>query len=209
MLEEGGVQGAADGCGETDTMESKPGEVTGELVAYREGDEAAFDRLVQLVYQDLKRLAHKQRRRRGGARPPQTTALVHETYLRLVVQARAGYRDRGHFFAAWARAMRHVLVDEARKRSAKKRGGASTDLPADEAKLTAEGAPELVLTVDEALGKLGGGDPTLQKIVECRFFAGFTEAETAEALSMSLRSVQRGWWKAKAWLASELEGLHR
>lgn len=191
-------------------MEPTPGDVTGALAAIREGDDQAFDRLVQLVYQDLRRIARNQRRRRARvAAPLQTTALVHETYLRLVDQTRAGYKDRGHFFAAWARAMRHVLVDEARKRRARKRGGGEADVPVDEAALTADDSPDLVLAVDDVLSQLGERDPTLKRIVECRFYAGFTEAETAEALSMSLRSVQRGWWKARAWLGAELGGATR
>jgi RNA polymerase sigma factor (TIGR02999 family) len=123
----------------------------------------------------------------------------------LVDQTRVGFKDRGHFFAAWARAMRHVLVDEVRKHSARKRGGGAVLLPLDEDKVSADYRPELVLAVDEALSRLALHDPTLRRIVECRFFAGFTEEETAEALSMSLRSVQRGWWKARAWLNAELE----
>ena len=190
-------------------MDPRPGDFTGALVAIREGDEQAFDRLVQLVYHDLRRIARNQRRRPGAAAPLQTTALVHETYLRLVDQAQAGFRDRGHFFAAWARAMRHVLVDEVRKHRASKRGGGALPLPLDDAGLTAEGSPELVLAVDELLTGLGERDPALRRIVECRFYAGFTEAETAEALSMSLRSVQRGWWKARAWLGAELGGAAR
>lgn len=187
-------------------MEPTSGDVTGALVALREGDDEAFDRLVELVYEDLRRIARSQRRRRGSVPPFQTTTLVHETYLRLVDQTRAGYKDRGHFFAAWAQSMRHVLVDEVRRGRAQKRGGRSLHLPVDEAGLTAEATPELVLAVDELLGQLGDRDPRLRRIVECRFYAGFTETETAEALSISVRSVQRGWWKARAWLGVELEG---
>lgn len=183
-------------------MGSTPGDVTRALLALHGGDDEAFDRLVQLVYEDLRRIAHNQLRR--GSAPLQTTALVNETYLRLADQTQVGFNDRGHFFAAWARAMRHVLVDEVRKRAAQKRGGDAIQLPADEGKLTARDKPELVLAVDEALHHLGERDPAMQQIVECRFYAGFTEAETAEALSMSLRSVQRGWWKARAWLGAEL-----
>lgn len=186
-------------------MSRAPSDFTAALIAHREGEAQAFDRLVDLVYAELKRLAHRQRRRVEGLQVPlQTTALVHETYLRLVDQSHAHYRDRGHFFAAWARAMRHVLVDEARKRSAQKRGGGAPDLPLDEDKAAEERAPELLLGVNQALSRLGDRDPRLQQIVECRFFAGLTEPETAEALQMSLRSVQRGWWKARAWLAAEL-----
>lgn len=186
-------------------MADESSDFTGALIAHREGEAHAFDRLVDLVYAELKQLARRQRRRVGG-RPAslQTTALVHETYLRLVEQSQAKYNDRGHFFAAWARAMRHVLVDEARKRSAQKRGGGTPDVPLDESRAAEERAPELVLGVNEALIRLGDRDPRLQQIVECRFFAGLTEPETAEALQMSLRSVQRGWWKARAWLAAEL-----
>lgn len=190
-------------------MSSEFGDVTGALIAIREGDEQAFDRLVQMVYEDLRKIAHSQRRRHQWRAPLETTALVNETYLRLVDQTRAGYNDRGHFFAAWARATRHVLVDALRTDGAKKRGGDAVRLPLDEGKLGAGGSMELVLAVDEALSELGQRDARLQQIVECRFFAGFTEAETAEALSMSLRSVQRGWWKARAWLGAALEGASR
>jgi len=187
-------------------MERAVGEISAALVAYRKGDEKAFDRLVELVYDELKRVARRQRRREAGrAAALTTTAVVHETYLRLVDQTQAGYNDRGHFFAAWAQAMRHVLVDEARKLSAQRRGGGVIQLPLDEAKVAAEEAPELVLAVDQALRHLGGRDPRLQQIVECRFFAGLTEPETAEALEIPLRSVQRGWWKARAWLGAELQ----
>lgn len=186
-------------------MEPTRGDITGALVAIREGDSRAFDRLVEWVYQDLRRIAANQRRRRAGVSPLHTTTLVHETYLRLVDQARIEYKDRGHFFAAWAQAMRHVLVDEVRSRQARKRGSGVPRLPVDEAKLAADSSPDLVLAVDELLGRLGDRDPTLRRIVECRFFAGLTEPETAEALSMSLRSVQRGWWKARAWLGAALE----
>lgn len=190
-------------------MTGRPSDFTSTLIAYRDGDAQAFDRLVDLAYDELKRIAHRQRRRSGGAGPPiQTTALVHETYLRLVDQAQARYNDRGHFFAAWARAMRHVLVDEARKRSALKRGGGTPDFPLEEDKAAYERAPDEVLAVNEALNRLADRDPHLQQIVECRYFAGLTEPETAEALQMSLRSVQRGWWKARAWLGEEL-GLHQ
>lgn len=186
-------------------MTGQPSDFTAALIAYREGEAEAFDHLVELAYEELKRIAHRQRRRAGEANAPlQTTALVHETYLRLVDQTRARYNDRAHFLAAWACAMRHALVDEARRRSTLKRGGGSPELPLDEGKAAEYPAPELVLEVNEALERLAGHDPQLQQIVECRFFAGFTEPETAEALQLSLRSVQRGWWKARAWLGREL-----
>lgn len=186
-------------------MTGQSSDFTATLIAYREGEAEAFDHLVELAYEELKRIAHRQRRRAGEANAPlQTTALVHETYLRLVDQTRARYNDRAHFLAAWARAMRHALVDEARRRSTLKRGGGSPELSLDEGKAAEHPAPELVLEVNEALERLAGRDPHLQQIVECRFFAGFTEPETAEALQLSLRSVQRGWWKARAWLGREL-----
>ena len=187
-------------------MSSNPGDVTGALIALRDGEDQAFERLVQLVYEDLKRVAHNQLHRGGRSAPLQTTALVNETYLRLADQTQVGFNDRGHFFAAWARAMRHVIVDEVRKRAAAKRGGDAIELPVDEGKIPTDTNPELVLAVDEALAHLGARDPRMQQIVECRFFAGFTETETAEALGMSLRSVQRGWWKARAWLETDLQG---
>jgi RNA polymerase sigma factor (TIGR02999 family) len=186
-------------------MTGQPSDFTAALIDHHEGETQAFDRLVDLAYDELKRIAHRQRRRSGGADAPvETTALVNETYLRLVDQTQVRYNDRGHFFAAWARAMRHVLVDEARKRAAQKRGGGSPDLPLEEGKAADDRAPEAVLEVNEALTRLAERDPRLRQIVECRYFAGFTELETAEALQMSVRSVQRGWWKARAWLGEEL-----
>ncbi|MGH9380769.1 MAG: ECF-type sigma factor [Thermoanaerobaculia bacterium] len=186
-------------------MSDQPSDFTAALIAYRDGETRAFERLVDLAYEDLKRIAHRQRRRAGSADAPvQTTALVHETYLRLVDQSQTRYNDRGHFFAAWARAMRHVLVDEARRRATQKRGGGSPNLPLEEGKAAGEQACVMVLEVHEALNRLADRDPRLQQIVECRFFAGLTEPETAEALQTSLRSVQRGWWKARAWLGQEL-----
>lgn len=186
-------------------MTEQPSDFTAALIACREGRAQAFDRLVVLAYDELKRIAHRQRRRSASSDASvQTTALVHETYLRLVDQTRIHYNDRGHFFAAWARAMRHVLVDEARRCTAQKRGGGSLDLPLDEGKAADGPTPEMVLAVNEALNRLAERDPRLQQIVECRYFAGLTEPETAEALRTSLRSVQRGWWKARAWLGEEL-----
>jgi RNA polymerase sigma factor (TIGR02999 family) len=180
--------------------------ITDLLAAHRDGDAEALSRLVPIVYEDLRKIARRQLR---GARPGQTldtTALVHEAYLRLVDQTRTPWNDRAHFFAVAARAMRHILVDYARNRSAAKRGGGIPPLPLDEGREGAASAvdAETLLAIDRALETLSKLDPRLPQVVECRFFAGLTEDETAEALGVSLRTVQRDWMRARAWLREEL-----
>lgn len=169
-----------------------------------EGDRAAFDRLMPLLYADLRRIAHGQL---GRIRPGQTldtTALVHEAYLKLADHAGA-YADRGHFFAVSARAMRQILVDYARRRGASKRGGDQAAAP------LADGPPAIdaeigqVLAVEQALSRLSELDTRLVRVVECRVFGGYSEEETATALGLSLRTAQRLWMRAKAWLAEEMQ----
>jgi RNA polymerase sigma factor (TIGR02999 family) len=181
-----------------------PGEITRLLDAHREGDREAFGILLPLVYDDLRRLA---RRQLGRGRPDtvlDTTGLVHELYLKLAGPHGFDSVNRGHFFHLAARAMRQVVIGYARKRAAAKRGAGRVETTLDEGHLAiAEDAVHL-LAVDDALARLGERDPRLVQVVECRFFAGLSEAETAEALGTSLRTAQRDWNRARAWLREEL-----
>lgn len=183
-----------------------PTDVTELLIAHGGGDAQAFDRLVPLVYDDLRRLARIQLRRRHGGDSLDTAGLVHEAYLRLVDQSRASWRDRGHFFAVSAIAMRQIVVDHARRRTRLKRGGEHAVVPLDEAPEPGAREAGHVLEIDFALRKLSTLDPRQAKVVECRYFAGLTEEETAAALGISVRTAQREWLKARAWLRAELAG---
>jgi len=179
-------------------------DITELLMAYRRGDRSAFERLVPLVYHDLRRIAHRQlgRGRRGATLD--TTALVHETYLKLVDQTRVSVSDRSHFFALAARAMRQVIVDYARQRNAAKRGGGKVPVTLDRVQVPVAEQAELMLVIDQALDRLTALNERLTRVFECRFFVGLSEEETAEALDLSLRTVQRDWMKSKAWLRTEL-----
>jgi RNA polymerase sigma factor (TIGR02999 family) len=168
------------------------------------GEEGALDRLVPFIYDDLRALAHRHRAGRGAPETLDTTGLVHEAYLKLAAQRRAEWRDRGHFFAVASRAMRHILIDYARGRRRSKRGGGQAAVPLDETQIAVEEEAAHLLAVDEALARLEAFDARLARIVECRFFAGLSEEETAEALGTSQRTVQREWARARAWLKDEL-----
>lgn len=183
----------------------EPGEVTRLLRAYAEGDRGAFDRLVPLVYGELRRIAR--RHMRGGARGHtlDTTGLVHEAYLKLAGAHELRLEDRGHLLAVAARAMRQILISRARARSAAKRGRGERAVPVDEVEAAVEARADWLLDLDRALERLGELDERLVGIVECRFFCGATEGETAEALGIPLRTVQRGWTRARAWLRVEIE----
>ncbi len=177
------------------------------LRAHRGGDREALDRLMPLVYEDLHRLARRQLAGDGGrGRTLDTTGLVHEAYLRLAESTRAAWEGRGHFFAVSARAMRQIAVDYARERGAAKRGGGQRPETLDDESAAVESRAAEILAVEEALAGLGALDPRLPQIVECRFFAGLTEEETAEAMALPLRTVQRDWARARAWLKRALGG---
>jgi RNA polymerase sigma factor (TIGR02999 family) len=180
-----------------------PTDVTELLLAHGAGDSGALDRLVPLVYDDLRRVARAQLRRAAGDSLT-ATGLVHEAYMRLVDQSRASWRDRGHFFAVSALAMRQIIVDHARRATRLKRGGGQAVIALEEAREPASNKPERLIEIDEALRKLASVDARLSKVVECRYFAGLSEEETAEALGVSLRTAQREWFKARAWLRAEL-----
>ena len=181
--------------------------ITALLVAHAEGEAGALDRLVALVYQDLRRLARGQRRRHP-ADSLDSAALVHDAYLRLVDQSQVVWRNRGHFFAVCALAMRQIVVDRARRRARLKRGGDQILVPIEPGNEPSGRDAAAILEIDLALRKLAGVDPRLAKVVECRYFAGLSEEEAAAALDVSVRTVQREWFKARAWLRRELEGTH-
>jgi RNA polymerase sigma factor (TIGR02999 family) len=181
-------------------------DVTDLLHAHRGGQPDALERLVPLVYDDLRRVARRQLRRLRICDTLDTTGLVHEAYLRLVDQTRATWQDRGHFLAVSAVAMRQILIDHARERSRLKRGGDQVRAPLDDAMATVTADAERLLDIDRALARLADTAPRLARVVECRFFGGLTDEETAEALGLSLRTAQREWLKARAWLRQALGG---
>ena len=175
------------------------------LTELRTGGGESLDRLLPLVYQELRSMAHRQLAGRGRGGTLQTTALVHEAYLKLVDQSRADWRDRAHFLAVASIAMRHVLVDRAKARLALKRGGALRRITFDEQEIGVDDQPDALVQLDEALERLGDVAPRLVRVVECRFFGGLTEEEIAEALGLTVRTVQRDWAKARMMLRRALE----
>lgn len=186
-------------------MEPGSEEITQILAAARRGESDAMDRLLPLVYDDLRLRARQQLRRRRSGLTLDTTALVHEAYLKLVDQTQADYQDRCHFFAAAATAMRHILVDRARRHAALKRGGAGQQVALDSSLLQIEAKAVEILALDEALRTLAKADERLARLVELRFFGGLTLEETAEALQLSERTVQRDWRAARAFLYRTLQ----
>ena len=182
-------------------------EVTRLLHSAADGDAAAFDKVFQLVYDELHRLAHALRRGRASE-TLNTTALVHEAYVRLIPSQKLEWAGRSHFLGVAARAMRQVMVRAAERRTAAKRGGGQAPMEFDEA-LHSDGegapvAPERVLVLDEALARLEALEPRQARVVECRFFAGLSVEETAQALEISEPTVKRDWRAARAWLAREM-----
>jgi RNA polymerase sigma factor (TIGR02999 family) len=177
--------------------------VTDLLVEWRRGDHAALDRLIPIVYDELRRVASA-RLRSEGSHTLHTTALVHEAYLRLVNLDRMTLQNRTHFFAMAARLMREIVVDHARRRHALKRGGALTVLGLDGVETGVENRVVEVLALDQALTELAAFDERASRVVELRFFAGLSIAETAEALDVSPATVERDWTVAKAWLLQQL-----
>lgn len=175
------------------------------LLEWREGDSEALVRLTPLVYDELRRIAHRYMRHERSGHTLQTTALVNEAYLRLAGDQKIEWENRAHFFAVMARVMRHVLTDHARRRSYAKRGGGvrQVSLP-DSDLMTLERASELV-ALDEALGLLAKIDARKSEVVELRYFGGLSLEETAETLGVSVMTVRRDWRAAKAWLFRELK----
>lgn len=184
-------------------MRPPPNEVTQLLLAWSRGQAEALEKLIPLVYDELRRLAHRYLDRGGGGQTLQATALVHEAYLKLVDQRPVHWQNRAHFFAIAAQAMRQILVNRAIRRQAAKRGGGYTLALEDAADLSTERAVD-VLALDEALKRLAVMDPQKSRLVELRFFGGLSIAETAAVLGLSPATVKRAWSSAKAWLYQEL-----
>lgn len=179
-------------------------DVTRLLQAWRNGDPAALDRLVPLVYTELHRLAHCHMLGERRAQPLQTTALVNEAYLRLVKSERVRWQNRAHFYAVSSQLMRRILVDEARSRGSVKRGGDVVHLALDEALLVAPEPEADLVPLDEALTKLEAVDARKCRVVEMRYFGGLSVEETAEALGVSPPTIMRDWAMAKLFLLREL-----
>jgi RNA polymerase sigma-70 factor (ECF subfamily) len=181
-------------------MPALPQEITQLLMNWSQGDKAALDQLVPLVYPELRRLAKRHMDRESPAHTLQTSALINEAYLKLVDQQNVKWQNRAHFFAMAAQVMRHILVDHARTRNYAKRGGGAPKLPLDEAAaLTAQRAGQLI-ALDDALTDLASLDERKSQIIELRFFGGLSLEETAEVMKISPSTVQREWRAAKAWL---------
>jgi RNA polymerase sigma factor (TIGR02999 family) len=184
--------------------DAEGGEITRLVERWSAGDEDALKRLIELVYDDLHQIAHRHLRLEGPDHTINTTALVHEAYLRLVQQQDGVWRSRGHFFAFASRAMRNILIDYARRRRAQKRGGTRIRIPLDENVGAVEAEAAELLALDEVLEKLAKRNPRMARVVECRFFGGLTVAETAQALGASVRTVEREWTRAHAYLYAAL-----
>lgn len=182
-----------------------PDEITARLRAAQQGDREALDEVFTLVYAELRQRAKAQRRRWSGDNTLDTTALVHEAYLKLVDQSSAKWNDRAHFLAVAARAMRHVLVNYAEQRRAAKRGGGAPHVPLDENNPVSEEVAEEVLALHEALDRLAGISERQAQVVEARFYAGLSIEETAAALNVSPATVKRDWALASAWLHREMK----
>jgi RNA polymerase sigma factor (TIGR02999 family) len=181
--------------------------ITVALLAYQEGTPGALDDLFELVYPELRLIARRQLSRgRPDGHVLDTTGLVHEAYFKIVDHTQVGWHDRNHFFGVAARAMRQVIVDYARARSRLKRGAGQPHLDLDERQIAIDVHLEQLLALNEVLERLEAKEPRLLQVVECRYFAGYTEEETAEVLGVSTRTVERDWLTAKAWLRNAMLG---
>ena len=179
--------------------------ITEWLAKAHSGDESALAQVFPLVYAELRRLAEHQLRNEPEGHTLSPTALVHEAYMRLIDYTRVEWSGRAHFMAVAAKAMRRILVDHARRRRSVKRGGALRHISIDSVQLASDEGTDTLLALDEALGRLKELDPRQAQVVECRFFGGMTEEETAEALGISMRTVKRDWAKARSWLYREIQ----
>lgn len=180
--------------------------VTKLLLAWRAGDTVALDQLISLVHAELHRIAHRFMRKERLGHSLQTSALVNEAYLRLIDANKVDWQNRAHFFAISASLMRRILVDSARERQARKRGGSAERVVLDEAMVAGQERLTDLVAVDEALTALAEVDERKSKVVELRFFAGLNEDEIAEALQVSPETVRRDWRIAKPWLLKFLSG---
>lgn len=181
-------------------------EITQLLVDWGQGDHGALEKLTPVVYKQLRRLAH---RYMEGQRPDhtlQTTALVNEAYLRLADQRKPNFTNRSHFFAVAAKAMRHILVDQAKAAQRQKRGGGAAKIELDEAALVSPEEPQAILDLNDALERLATLDSRKAQVVELKYFGGLQQEEIAEVLKVSAVTVRRDWVFAKTWLYGQLQG---
>lgn len=185
-------------------MASRPTNVTQLLRRFSSGDQSALEDLVPQIYDELRHLASSYLRRERIDHTLQTTALVHEAYIRLIDQRAVQWHDRNHFFAIAAQMMRRILVDHARKHVASKRGSSFTKVSLEDAAVLYKEQPRELIAVDELLGRLARMDPQESRIVELRFFAGLSLEEIAEVMGLSTAKVRREWSIAKTWLKREL-----
>lgn len=179
-------------------------QVTELLIDWSNGDQSAFDKLMPLIDEELRRLAHRYMSRERAGHTLQTTALVNEAFLRLVNRKNLRWQNRAHFFGLAAQVMRTILVDHARSHASAKRGGGTRNLELDEALVVSQQKASEVIALDEALKQLALIDPRQSRIVELRFFGGLTVEEAAEVLHVSPVTIKREWSTAKAWLYHEL-----
>ncbi len=180
--------------------------ITDLLVSYGRGDKESLDKLMPVVYDELRRQAARYLRREQAGHTLQTTALIHEAYMRLVDQRNVQWQNRAHFFGIAAQMMRRILVDHARTKKRAKRGGSNIKVSLDDATVAVKGQDLDVVALDEALNRLAKIDEQQSRVVELRFFSGLTVEETAEVMGISPATVKRDWSMAKAWLHRELSG---
>jgi RNA polymerase sigma-70 factor, ECF subfamily len=180
-------------------------EVTQLLFDWGNGDQAALDKLVPIVYEELRRMAGRYMRRQNPDHTLQTSALVNEAYLRLIDQKNVQWQNRAHFFGIAAQLMRRVLIDHVRSHHYAKRGGDAVKVSLDEAAIMDQSRSPDLIALDDALNSLAAIDPQQSRIVELRFFGGLTIEETAEVLGISHATVERDWSVARAWLRREME----
>ena len=187
-------------------MAQAPENITEMLVGYGRGDKEALDRLMPIVYEELRRQAARYLRKERPGHTLQTTALIHEAYVRLVDQRHVQWQNRAHFFGIASQLMRRILVDHARTKKRVKRGGSDVKVSIDDANVAVKGQDLDVVALDEALQRLAEIDEQQSRIVELRFFSGLTVEETADVMGISKATVKREWSMAKAWLHRELTG---
>jgi RNA polymerase sigma factor (TIGR02999 family) len=181
-----------------------PQEVTQLLVDWGNGNQAALDRLMPVVYTELRQLAHRYMRRERPGHTMQTTALIHEAYLRLVDQNQVRWQHQAHFFGIAARLMRQILIEHARSHTRAKRGGGVGTISLDEAAIVSQARATELLALDDALERLATIDPRKSQVVELRFFGGLSVEEAAQVLNIAPNTVLRDWRMAKAWLRREI-----
>ena len=190
-------------------MEASPHQITQLLRDWGNGDETARDQLIPLVYEELRRMAHTHMRKERPGHTLQTSALVHEAYVRLVDQTAVEWQNRAHFYGIAAQMMRRILVDHARARQYAKRGGAARPVSLEEGAIVSEERTAEVVALDEALADLAAVDQRKSQIVELRFFGGLSIEETAGVLAVSPGTVMRDWTLAKAWLRREMRATEK